>query len=511
MNQESDHENIDFELPDSDSETNRRIKTDPDFRRDFAEHWLLVAALDETLGEAGGAENTRQAVADPVKPTAAGSGGLLVRYGGWAVAALLMIGLFLGRGDRGDEFSRSRAQFTGLAKASFFGELVPPVNSHPELNRNYSLVSGAVELAFPDGAKTIIEGPAVFRVVSDDRLALDTGQCSVHCPEGAEGFRVDTPSSRVVDRGTRFHVSVSELNETEVQVVEGAADIYPEDKTIAKEHLTDGSARRVGNKGLVAVDFSAQSYRSQVPDRVISYEATKDSNGRAKELLSVTVQRDGKMQNYAARDLIPVKLVSFNPGDNVEELHVFGDYPLPVRRASLVEDLNLNGGIINPGGSNTPLKGPFDMESTPGFGIQFLRPVTNGPGPDLVFFEVQNPMNPAEGDAFHVSPLVWEEGKKSHTIRQYDLMMTASEALSMKHYHLFFADESLHSASILESANFTSKPSPLNSKALAVGIDLSDLGYQDGEQATGLFFQDADDDRNHVDPIIIRGLPNTSQ
>ncbi|MDF1815730.1 MAG: FecR domain-containing protein, partial [Verrucomicrobiales bacterium] len=250
MNQESDHENIDFELPDSDSETNRRIKTDPDFRRDFAEHWLLVAALDETLGEAGGVEKASQAVAAPVKPTAANSFGLLVRYGGWAVAALLMIGLFVGRGDRGDEFSRSRAQFTGLGKASFFGELVPPVNSHPELNRNYSLVSGAVELAFPDGARTIIEGPAVFRVVSDDRLALDTGQCSVHCPKGAEGFRVDTPSSRVVDRGTRFHVSVSELNETEVQVVEGAADIYPEDNNIAKEHLTDGSARRVGNKGL---------------------------------------------------------------------------------------------------------------------------------------------------------------------------------------------------------------------------------------------------------------------
>ncbi|MDF1814711.1 MAG: hypothetical protein P1V20_21070, partial [Verrucomicrobiales bacterium] len=266
-----------------------------------------------------------------------------------------------------------------------------------------------------------------------------------------------------------------------------------------------------GNKGLVAVDFSAQSYRSQVPDRVISYDATKDSNGRAKELLSVTVQRGGKIQNYAARDLIPVKLVSFNPGSNLEELHVFGEYPLPVRRASLVEDLNLNGGIINPGGSDAPLKGPFDFETTPGFGIQFLRPVTNGPGPDLVFFEVQNPMNPPEGDAFHVSPLVWSEGKKSHTIRQYDLMMTASEALPMKHYHLYFPDESIHSTAILETAKFSSKPSPLNSKALAVGIDLSDLGYQDGEQATGLFFQDANDDKNHVDPIIIRGLPNTSR
>ncbi|MEZ5948472.1 MAG: hypothetical protein R3C12_04465 [Planctomycetaceae bacterium] len=30
----------------------------------------------------------------------------------------------------------------------------------------------------------------------------------------------------MVDRGTRFTVSVSELNETDVQVVEGAADTH---------------------------------------------------------------------------------------------------------------------------------------------------------------------------------------------------------------------------------------------------------------------------------------------
>ncbi|MEC5128767.1 FecR family protein [Verrucomicrobiales bacterium BCK34] len=500
MKKETEYEAIDFDLPGDNPAINERIKTDPEFRREFTEHWLLVAALDETLGNAESASRA------PVR-SRTGVSGLLLRYGGWAVAALLMFAVL---GDwQSDDGSppRSRAQFTELAQVNFFGELVPPVNSNPDLNRNYSLVSGSVQLAFPDGATAIIEGPAVFRVVSDDRLALDTGHCSVHAPEGAEGFRVDTPTSRIIDRGTRFSVNVSELNETEVQVVEGAADVYPEDSDEGKVHLRDGSAQRIGSKGIVPVAFSAESYRHQVPDRVVSYEADFDAEGRAKTLTGLSVQRGGRLRRYKAADLTPIELVSFTPEDNINALHVFGDPTLPERRATLIEDLDLNGGIINPGGSPLPLSSAFDHKMTPGFGIRFRRPVLNGPGPDVVFFEVQNPMHPPEGDPFHVSPLVWSEGLRSHTIRRYDLMMPSSEALLVSTYSIFHADEPITSAADLESTALTSKKSPLNSKALAVGIDLSDLGYEDGAEVAGLFFQDANDDGNHIDPIVIRGLP----
>ncbi|MDF1737948.1 MAG: FecR family protein [Verrucomicrobiales bacterium] len=500
MKEETEHEAIDFDLGGDDSEISKRIKTDPDFRREFTEHWLLVAALDETLGNA---ENVSR------RPARSNTGvsGWLLRYGGWAVAALLMFAVLGGWQSDDGSLPRSRAQFTGLAQVNFFGELAPPVNSNPDLNRNYSLVSGSVELAFPDGATAIIEGPAVFRVVSDDRLALDTGHCSVHAPEGAEGFRVDTPTSRVIDRGTRFFVNVSELNETEVQVVEGAADVYPDDSDEGKVHLTDGSAQRIGNKGMVPVAFSADSYRHQVPDRVVSYEADFDTEGRAKTLTNLSVQRGGILRRYKAADMISIELVSFTPGNNLNALHVFGDPTLPERRAALIEDLALNGGIINPGGSTLPLASAFDYEKTPGFGVRFRRPVLNGPGPDVVFFEVQNPMHPPGGDPFHVSPLVWSEGLRSHTIRRYDLMMPSSEALLVSTYSIFYADETITSGADLESTTFTSKKSPLNSKALAVGIDLSDLGYREGAEVSGLFFQDANDDGNHIDPIIIRGLP----
>ncbi len=511
MNQESHQEGIDFDLPDNDPAINELLKSDPEFRREFAEHWLLVAALEESLGEKESKNQT-----SPLEASSSSSNSQpnrktdrILRYGGWLVAALVILGLFVFGTDLRENTDRdSQVSFTSLARANFFGELTPAIGSTADLKRDYSLVAGSVELTFPDGATTIVEAPAVFRVEADDWLALDVGSCSVHAPPGAEGFRVDTPNSRVIDRGTRFVVNVSESSETEVQVVEGAADIYPQSDEAEKVHLTNGSARRVGNKGLVPMNFSAESYRRQVPDRIITFEATQGPDGKARALSQVTVQRDGRIREYQAADLIPIELLSFNPGQSAPSLNVFGEKLLPERRASLIEDLLLNGGIINPGGNATPLQAEFDYRTTPGFGIRFARPVQNGPGPDVVFFEVQNPMNPSDGDPFHVGPLEWETGKRFHTIRRYDLMMTSAEALLIAERYTHDADKPIRSSEDLETATYSTKLSPLNTRALAVGIDLSDLGYEEGEATTGLFFQDAKDDDNHVDPIVIRGLPH---
>ncbi|MFT5127250.1 MAG: hypothetical protein ACI8W8_000851, partial [Rhodothermales bacterium] len=47
----------------------------------------------------------------------------------------------------------------------------------------------------------------------------------------------------------------------------------------------------------------------------------------------------------------------------------------------------------------------------------------------------------------------------------------------------------------------------LEFQILATGIDLSDLGYAEGETVTELFIQDANDDGHHIDPVFIGGLP----
>ena len=148
---------------------------------------------------------------------------------GPAVVAAAALALALGRwpsgrGDGNGDGGRP-VLLASAAGARFFGELSPAVRSALEPHRDYVLTGGMVGLAFPGGASAIVEGPAVFRILPGEGLGLDVGRCSVHAPGGAGGFRVETPVAEVVDRGTRFLVSVAETSETEVQVIEGAADV----------------------------------------------------------------------------------------------------------------------------------------------------------------------------------------------------------------------------------------------------------------------------------------------
>lgn len=445
------------------------------------------------------------------KKNPANVAGLLFRYGGWAAAALLMLGLFLRSPEKQNGspgISKNQVRFENLAKARFFGELTPPAGTSPLVGQDYTLTEGLVELAFPSGATTIIEAPALFRVTSEDSLALDVGRCSVHAPPGAEGFRVDTPVMQVVDRGTRFFVNVAESSDTEVQVVEGAADLYPRDSAAKEIRLVSGGTHRSGSQGPMPSSYSPSVYRASLPDRIVSYEATRDDQGGVEALTEVVVQRGGKPIRYGADELIGVDLIAFRSAKtNFPLVDFMAPGELPEKRANLSSDLLLTTGVINPGGSRTALTGPFPIEETPGFAVRFHQPVVNGPGPDVVFFEIQMKLNPPQGDAFHVSPLSWTPQRKSHTIQTYDLTLSMAEALTVAGFYSYSAKtqtpqslEQLESVEVVR--NYYGK-----FQAIAVGIDLSDLGIGDGESIDGLFFQDALDDKHYVDPVFIGGLP----
>ena len=67
---------------------------------------------------------------------------------------------------------------------------------------------GFVRLGFPSGASVTLEGPCRFRLDEKEALSVLHGRVSVHTPEGAEGFRIDTPGGRFVDLGTEFGLAV---------------------------------------------------------------------------------------------------------------------------------------------------------------------------------------------------------------------------------------------------------------------------------------------------------------
>ena len=433
----------------------------------------------------------------------------------------------------GDAVAPIEARFASLAHARFFGELLPPVDSVLTPRRDYVLMSGFVEVAFPAGASAILEGPAVFRVLSNECLALDIGRCSVHAPDGAEGFRVETPVTRVVDRGTRFAVSVSETSETEVQVIEGAADVYQQpDHSVSRTPVKDDAgvefqvrlktnqAQTFTNIGKFSADsmpFNSDAYHQGLPDRVISYDVTRDDTGGAIDLTSVRVQRGGTVMDLAVEELIPVEVTSFTGHSGHALIASNGALPEPRRLTS--SDFSLQTGLINPDGSREPLTTdpitsvPDSSEAslTPGMAIRFQSPVVNGPGPDVIFFELQSIGYPPEGDAFHVSPLQFRDGLRSHTIQVYDLTLESPEALRVATFHIHMFKGPVDSLEDLETREHASRHGGSKFRGLAVGIDLSDLGYANGERVEGLFIQDAMDDQHNVDPVFIAGLPSISE
>lgn len=67
---------------------------------------------------------------------------------------------------------------------------------------------GFIRLGFPSGANVTLEGPCRFRLDEKEALTVLHGRVSVHTPDGAEGFRIDTPGGRFVDLGTEFGLAV---------------------------------------------------------------------------------------------------------------------------------------------------------------------------------------------------------------------------------------------------------------------------------------------------------------
>ena len=109
------------------------------------------------------------------------------------------------------------------------------------------LESGLAKLRFSSGARVTLEGPAEFEIIDDDLTRLISGRLSAKIPKSAIGFKVETPTARVLDLGTAFGVDVEEDGSTEVVVFEGEVEVeLPENTPSAggKRLITHGKAVR---------------------------------------------------------------------------------------------------------------------------------------------------------------------------------------------------------------------------------------------------------------------------
>ena len=407
-----------------------------------------------------------------------------------------------------------------------------PIGARLPFGEEYALTDGILEIAFADRATAIIRAPAVFEVVDRARLLMKIGRCSVHAPDGAQGFCVVTPVVDVVDLGTRFSVDVSDTGEAEVQVVEGLAEVYPGSpphKRPQPVRLATGQARKYALDREVTADdivFDASRYTAQLPDRIVTYAASERDGGGAEELLSVSVQRQGTLYTYRVEDLIGIDLIHYKvePKGSIatgmnEADPELGDLNSRRRLDLLDRDAKLTTGVINPGRSNVPLthdpvfNDPEDprLPNTPGFAVRFHVPVVNAAGPDVVLFDVHLIIHREKGDPFLVSPLHFAPGLRTDTIQDWDIDLLSSEARTLAGVRVAQFSTPIHALSdLLKGQHNSGRQTSVRTKALAVGIDLSDLGYKLGETVEGLFFQAMPTERYPaavIDPVFIAGLP----
>lgn len=87
------------------------------------------------------------------------------------------------------------------------------------------LKKGLVGLLFDNNAKVIVEGPAKFKLLAEDRIGLRYGKVYAVVPQQAVGFSVYTENAKVIDLGTEFGVEVNSRGDTYLNVVKGKTQL----------------------------------------------------------------------------------------------------------------------------------------------------------------------------------------------------------------------------------------------------------------------------------------------
>jgi hypothetical protein len=142
------------------------------------------------------------------------------------------------------------------------------------------LIAGIVEINFHDGAQTMIEGPARFRVDSRSSATLDQGKLVARISQPARGFAVQTESVLVVDLGTEFGLEVRPGEGTHVAVMEGKVEVRDPQQHGAQAQLI---TRLVAGESL-QVAHGGQLVRNQPSaGRYQQILLTRDSQGAFRE------------------------------------------------------------------------------------------------------------------------------------------------------------------------------------------------------------------------------------
>ncbi|MDP3069200.1 MAG: LamG-like jellyroll fold domain-containing protein [Opitutaceae bacterium] len=105
-----------------------------------------------------------------------------------------------------------------------------------------TLASGWAQIELFSGVTVVVEGDALFEIVSPMEMIVARGKVRIQVPEPARGFTILTPKGKVVDLGTEFALDLSS-ERPEVHVLQGDVEWHPH--AAAMRHLEKGEALRL--------------------------------------------------------------------------------------------------------------------------------------------------------------------------------------------------------------------------------------------------------------------------
>ena len=142
------------------------------------------------------------------------------------IAALITVCVLLVQNKAAATSQETYATIESTDFASW-GDSSLPTSSGSKLTAGKLKINeGLATLQFKSGAKVIIEGPATFEIIDSMTTRLHSGIVVSDIPESAHGFTILTPTSKVVDHGTRFLTQVKNNGEkTILDVLEGEVEL----------------------------------------------------------------------------------------------------------------------------------------------------------------------------------------------------------------------------------------------------------------------------------------------
>jgi hypothetical protein len=154
----------------------------------------------------------------------------------------------------------------GSAGCRWLGAREPVI----EVGSRLELAAGLAEIAFPSGARVLLEGPARFEVTGENSARIELGRLSARIPPEAVGFAVDTPGAQVIDLGTEFGVEVTSAGGSLLRVYAGKVEVQlrgagTQRRTLAGGDVTGWSAAGEEHR---AAEVSAGHFVRRLPVRL---------------------------------------------------------------------------------------------------------------------------------------------------------------------------------------------------------------------------------------------------